>query len=171
MRRRVDATLLILLALVVGVAVVAAVKDPGLPLRGLAASGRLVRGVWMELLLGFLLAGLLDVLLPQRVLVSWLGGEHLGRGILIGWAAGLAMPGGPYVFFPVAANLLKNGAAAGPLITLLTAKTLVSPVRTLTYEVPLLGWPMTLARFVPGVLLPPVMGLIGQWLFAAFRGR
>src|SRR5206468_2971052 len=82
---------------------------------------------------GFLLAGLLDVLLPQRVLVSWLGGEHLGRGILIGWAAGLAMPGGPYVFFPVAANLFRNGAAAGPLITLLTAKTLVSPVRTLTY--------------------------------------
>ena len=166
-----DATLLILLALVVGVAVVAAIKDPGLPLRGLTASGRLVRGVWLELLLGFLLAGLLDVLLPQRVLVSWLGGEHLGRGILIGWAAGLAMPGGPYVFFPVAANLFKNGAAAGPLITLLTAKTLVSPVRTLTYEAPLLGWPLTLARFVPGVLLPPVMGLIGQWLFAAFRAR
>jgi len=167
----VDATLLILLALVVGVGLVAAVKDPGVPLRGLVASGRLLRGVWLELLLGFLLAGLLDVLLPQRVLVSWLGGQSLGRGILIGWAAGLAMPGGPYVFFPVAANLFKNGAAAGPLIALLTAKTLVSPVRTLTYEAPLLGWPLTLARFVPGVLLPPVMGLIGQWLFAAFRGR
>jgi uncharacterized membrane protein YraQ (UPF0718 family) len=122
-------------------------------------------------LLGFLLAGLLDVLLPQRVLVSWLGGENLGRGILIGWAAGLAMPGGPYVFFPVAAKLFQNGAAPAPLITLLTAKTLVSPVRTLTYEAPLLGWPLTLARFVPGVLLPPIMGLIGQWLFAVFRGR
>jgi hypothetical protein len=54
---------------------------------------------------------------------------------------------------------------------LLTAKTLVSPVRTLTYEAPLLGWPLTLARFVPGVLLPPLMGLVGQWLFVAFRGR
>jgi uncharacterized protein len=171
MKRRVDTTLLILLALVLGAMVVAAAKDPGLPLRGLAASGRLLRGVWLELLLGFLLAGLLDVLLPQRLLVSWLGGENLGRGILIGWAAGLAMPGGPYVFFPVAANLFKNGAAAGPLIALLTAKTLVSPVRTLTYEAPLLGWPLTLARFVPGVLLPPLMGLVGQWLFVAFRGR
>ena len=56
-----------------------------------------------------------------------------------------------------------------PLITLLTAKTLVSPIRTLTYEAPLLGWPLTLARFVPGVLLPPVMGLIGQWLFGLFK--
>jgi uncharacterized membrane protein YraQ (UPF0718 family) len=171
MRRRVDATLLILIALVVVAAVVAAVRDPGLPLRGLAASGRLLRGVWLELLLGFVLAGLLDVLLPQRVLVSWLGSGHLGRGILIGWAAGLAMPGGPYVFFPVAANLFKQGAAAGPLITLLSAKTLVSPIRTLTYEAPLLGWPLTLARFVPGVLVPPVLGIVGQWLFLALRGR
>jgi uncharacterized protein len=104
MNRRVDTTLLILLVLVVGAMVVAAAKDPGLPLRGLAASGRLFRGVWLELLLGFLLAGLLDVLLPQRLLVTWLGGENLGRGILIGWVAGLVMPGGPYVFFPVAAS-------------------------------------------------------------------
>jgi len=79
------------------------------------------------------------------------------------------MPGGPYVLFPVAANLFQQGAAPAPLITLLTAKTLVSPIRTLTYEAPLLGWPLTLARFVPGVLLPPVMGLLGQWLFGVFK--
>src|SRR5204863_169646 len=60
-------------------------------------------------------------------------------------------------------------AAAAPLIPLLTATTLVSPIRTLTYEAPLLGWPLTLARFVPGVLLPPVMGLLGQWLFGVFK--
>jgi len=35
----------------------------------------------------------------------------------------------------------------------------------------LLGWPLTLARFVPGVLLPPVMGLIGHWLFGLFSRR
>jgi len=57
------------------------------------------------------------------------------------------------VLFPVAADLFRHGAAPAPLITLLTAKTLVSPIRTLTYEAPLLGWPLTLARFVPGVLL------------------
>src|SRR5262249_33268647 len=68
-------------------------------------------------------------------------GERLGQGILVGWAAGLVLPGGPYVFFPVVANLFRNGAEPGPLIALLTAKTLVSPVRMLTYEAPLLGWP------------------------------
>src|SRR5205814_8902888 len=92
-----------------------------------------------------------------------------GRGTRTRWAAGLVIPGGPYVLFPVAADLSRHGAAPAPLITLLTAKTLVSPIRTLTYEAPLLGWPLTLARFVPGVLLPPVMGLLGQWLFGLFK--
>lgn len=41
----------------------------------------------------------------------------------------------------------------------------------LTYEAPLLGWPLTLARFIPGVLLPPFMGLVGQRLFAVFEGK
>lgn len=169
MTRRVDPTLVILVSLVVLAAVVGFARDPTLPLRGLQASLRLARGVWLELLLGFVLAGLLEVLIPQPVLSRWLGAEHLGQGILVGWAAGLVMPGGPYLFFPVAANLFRSGAAPGPLIALLTAKTLVSPIRMLTYEAPLLGWPLTLARFIPGVLLPPMMGVLGQWLFTLLR--
>ena len=168
-RRRVDASLWILLALVIVAFGVAFARDPALPLRGFAASGKLVRSVWIELTLGFVLAGLLEVLIPQPVLSRWLGAERMGQGILVGWAAGLMIPGGPYLLFPVVANLFRNGAAPGPLITLLTAKTLVSPIRMLTYEAPLLGWPLTLARFLPGVLLPPFMGLLGQWLFGIFR--
>jgi uncharacterized membrane protein YraQ (UPF0718 family) len=164
-----DASLYILAGLVVVAMAAAFARDTSLPGRALAASGRLLQNVWIELALGFLLAGLIEVLIPQPVLTRWLGGESTGRGILVGWAAGLVMPGGPYVFFPIVANLFRNGAAPAPLITLLTAKTLVSPIRTLTYEAPLLGWPLTLARFVPGVLLPPVMGLLGQWLFGLFK--
>jgi uncharacterized membrane protein YraQ (UPF0718 family) len=162
-------TLGILVALLAATAVAAALRDPALPLRGLEATGRLLRGVWLELALGFLLAGMLEVLVPAPTLARWLGEAGLGRGILIGWAAGLILPGGPYVFFPVAAGLYRGGAAPGPLIALLTAKTLVSPVRTLTYEAPLLGWPLTLARFLPGVLLPPLMGWLGQWLYGLLR--
>ena len=171
MTRRVDVSTWILTGLLVVALLVAFAKDPALPVRGLLATGKLLRGVWPELLLGFLLAGLLDVLIPQPVLSRWLGSEHMAQGILVGWVAGLAIPGGPYLLFPVAANLLRSGAAPGPLIALLTAKTLVSPIRMLTYEAPLLGWPLTLARFIPGVLLPPVMGLIGQYLYGLFSDR
>ncbi len=165
-----DASLVVLLSLVVVAFVVALFRDVNLPLRGLESSGRLLRGVWLDLLLGFLFAGLMDVLIPAPALSRWLGDERPGRGILLGWAAGLLIPGGPYLVFPIVANLFQKGAAPGPVISLLTAKTLVSPIRMLTYEAPLLGWPLTLARFIPGVLLPPVMGVIGQWLYGAFGG-
>jgi uncharacterized membrane protein YraQ (UPF0718 family) len=168
-KKRVDATLIILLTFVAVALTVALLRDPALVPRGMAASGRLFSAVWIELALGFLLAGLVEVVVPQEALVRWLGGDHPGRGILVGWAAGLVLPGGPYVFFPVAANVFRNGAAAGPIIALLTAKTLVSPIRTLTYEGPLLGWPLTLARFIPAMLLPPLLGLVGQWLFRFFK--
>ena len=170
-RRRVDASLWILAGLTVLAIAIAALRDPALPLRGLESSGRLLRTVWLELALGFVLAGLLDVLIPAPVLSRWLGGERFGQAILVGWGAGLLMPGGPYLVFPIAANLFRSGAAPGPLIAFLSAKFLVSPIRMLTYEAPLLGWPLTLARFIPGVLLPPLLGVVGQWLYVMFRGR
>jgi uncharacterized membrane protein YraQ (UPF0718 family) len=166
-----DISLIILLALTVLAGAVAFVKHPSLPVQGLYAAGRLFGNVWIELLLGFLIAGLLDVLLSPAEITAWLGTESSIRGILVGWMAGLIIPGGPYLLFPIAANLLKTGAAPGVLIALITAKTLVGPIRMLTYEAPLLGWPLTLARCVPALFLPPIMGIIGQWLFNLFMKK
>jgi uncharacterized membrane protein YraQ (UPF0718 family) len=166
-----DTGFLILAGLTVIALAVALARDPQLVVRGFQSTGRLLGNVWMELALGFILAGLLDVLIPSPVLSRWLGSERLGQGILVGWAAGLLMPGGPYLVFPVVANLLRSGAAPGPLIALLTAKTLVSPIRMLTYEAPLLGWPLTLARLIPGILLPPALGWLGHWLYMFFARR
>jgi uncharacterized protein len=165
-----DASLVILAAMVAVAVAVAYARDPRLPVKGLEASVRLLRGVWVDLALGFVLAGFLDVLIPAQALSRWLGDERPGRGILVGWGVGLLIPGGPYLVFPAVASLFHKGAAPGPLISLLTAKTLVSPVRMLTYEAPLLGWPLTLARFIPGVLLPPLMGVIGQRLYLLLGG-
>jgi uncharacterized protein len=169
-RRRMDPSLLILLAMVLIAEIIALLWRRDMPLDALKGSARLLRGVWLDLLLGFIFAGLADVLIPQPVLSRWLGSQRSAQAILVGWAAGLLIPGGPYLVFPILASLFQKGAAPGPLITLITAKTLVSPIRMLTYEAPLLGWPLTLARFIPGVLLPPVMGIIGAWLFALFSG-
>lgn len=166
MTRRIDISLVILLVLTVSVGVFAFVKDRSLPVQGLYASGRLFGSVWIELLLGFLIAGLLDVLISPSEITAWLGTESSMRGILVGWMAGLVIPGGPYLLFPIVANLWKTGAAPGALIALITAKTLVSPIRMLTYEAPLLGWPLTIVRCVPALFVPPIMGILGQWLFS-----
>ena len=166
-----DPNLWILFGLTAAALGAAFARSPDLPLQGLASGARLFQGVWIELALGFALAGLFDVLVPQAALVRWLGEERSGGGILVGWLAGLLIPGGPYVFFPVVAGLFAKGVSAGALITLITAKTLVSPIRMLTYEAPLVGWPLTLARLIPALLLPPLVGLAGQWLFRLFEAR
>jgi hypothetical protein len=46
---------------------------------------------------------------------------------------------------------------------------LLSPIRMVSYEAPSLGWPMTLARFVPSLLIPPLIAIVGQWLYDLFR--
>jgi uncharacterized membrane protein YraQ (UPF0718 family) len=163
-----DLSLAILLTLAVAMTVAAFMKDRSLPLAGLYAGGRLFGNVWMELLLGFLIAGLLDVLIAPAQIIAWMGRDSSMRGIVVGWLAGLAIPGGPYLLFPIAANLWNTGAAPGALIALVTAKTLLSPIRILTYEAPLLGWPLTVARCLPALFLPPLMGLLGQWIFDLF---
>lgn len=166
-----DANTWILLALTLVALGVAWARRPGLAGEGLLAGGRMLRGVAPELLLGFALAGLVDVLVPSATLVRWLGTGSSGRGILVGWIVGLAIPGGPYVFFPVAAALFRQGVAPAPLLTLIAAKTLVSPIRMLTYEAPVLGWPLTLARLVPGVLAPPLVGWLGGLVYRWFVAR
>jgi uncharacterized protein len=168
MKRSMDINFLILLSGTVLVALAVLFKYPLLLGHALQTSVKLLAGVWPELLLGFLLAGLLEVLIPEQQLVQWLGGQNVQYGILAGWVIGLLLPGGPYLVFPIVANLLRQGAAPGPLIALITAKVLLSPIRMLSYEAPLLGWPMTLSRLVPGLLIPPLLGWIGQWLYEVF---
>lgn len=166
-----DVNTWILLGLTLVALVFAYLRQPSLAGDGLLAGGRLLRNVAPELILGFALAGLVDVLVPSATMVRWLGAESSGRGILIGWLVGLVIPGGPYVFFPVAATLFRQGAAPAALLTLIAAKTLVSPIRMLTYEAPVLGWPLTLARLVPGVLVPPLVGWLGGVLYKLFADR
>lgn len=166
-----NSSLAILLALTLAAASFAFYKDSQLPLRGLLSTGRLLRSVWLELTIGFVLAGLIDVLVPSRTLAAWLGTDNPVRGILVGWGAGLLIPGGPYLVFPIIAGLFQKGAAAGALIALLTSKTLVSPIRMLTYEAPLLGWPLTLARILPALFVPPLLGLLGHVLYALIQRK
>lgn len=163
-----DINVLILLSSAAILALAVLFKHPPLLGEALQTAVKLLGGVWPELLLGFFLAGLLDVLIPEQQLVQWLGGHNVFYGILAGWGIGLLLPGGPYLIFPIVANLLRQGAAPGPLIALITAKVLLSPVRMLSYEAPLLGWPMTFSRLVPGLLIPPLLGWMGQWLYEIF---
>ena len=157
-----DTDVLVMGGLAVLMVVWAFTRGKDLPLRGVQAGLGLLQEVWLPLLLGFMLAGLFEVLVPRELLVNWMGKESGVQGILLGWLVGLLMPGGPYIVFPLAASLLKEGMGVGPLLTFITAKSLLSPIRMFTWEVPFLGWAFVTARTVPSLLLPPIVGIIGH---------
>ena len=163
-----DADVLVIGGLTILMVVWAFTRGQDLPLRGFQAGFALLREVWLPLLFGFCLAGLFEVMVSRELLVKWMGEESGFQGILLGWLVGLLIPGGPYVVFPMAATLLKEGVGVGPLLTFITAKSLLSPIRMFTWEVPFLGWAFVTARTVPSLLLPPIVGIVGQRLFTLF---
>ncbi|MFC1496259.1 permease [Candidatus Margulisiibacteriota bacterium] len=87
--------------------------------RGLQASLNLFVSIIPLLLFAFIIAGLLQVLIPHQEIAKWIGAESGFRGILIGSIAGALTPGGPFVVLPFAAGLLKGGASYGTLVAFL----------------------------------------------------
>jgi uncharacterized membrane protein YraQ (UPF0718 family) len=117
------------------------------------------------LIFAFIVAGMVQVLLPQELLSKWVGAESGMRGILIGTVAGALAPGGPYVSFPVAAGLLRSGASVGTMVAFVTGWSLWA-VSRLPMEVGILGWKFTLIHIASTFFFPPIAGLIAQ-MFAA----
>ncbi|MFW6142668.1 MAG: hypothetical protein ACOC39_00355, partial [Desulfovermiculus sp.] len=54
----------------------------------------------------FAVAGLVSVLISHNTIERWLGQGSGMKGILLAAAAGALVPGGPYVYFPLAAIFL-----------------------------------------------------------------
>jgi uncharacterized membrane protein YraQ (UPF0718 family) len=158
---RMSPSLLILGALVLVLGVVA-LWAGGWPLawRGVSSGGNLLLSVAPQLVLGFLLAGLVTVLLPRELLGRVVGEGSGLLGLAVATVAGLATPGGPFLQFPLVAALMQGGAAPGPVAAYITAWSLLGWNRILIYELPLLGPHFTLSRIVVTVLLPIVVGLL-----------
>jgi uncharacterized membrane protein YraQ (UPF0718 family) len=118
------------------------------------------------LLAAFLVAGLTQVLISQQVIERWLGSGAGWRGILLACLGGALIPGGPYVYYPIAGALLRSGAGLGVLIAFISAKNLWSITR-LPYEFALLGSELTLIRFAVTFVLPPLFGFIAENIFGS----
>ncbi len=126
--------------------------------------------VWIVPLLvfAFVVAGMVQVLLPHEVLSRWVGTESGMRGILLGTVAGALAPGGPYVSLPIVAGLLKAGAGVGTMVAFLTGWSLWA-VGRLPMEVGILGWRFALIRLACTFFFPPIAGLIAQTFFGGVK--
>lgn len=117
------------------------------------------------LLFAFVVAGMVQVLLPSELISKWVGTESGFKGILIGTVTGAIAPGGPYVSLPIAAALLKSGAGIGTMVAFLTGWSLWA-VSRLPMEIGILGWKFTFIRLTSTFIFPPIAGLIAQVFFA-----
>lgn len=159
-------TLFLLLMAVVLAGLAWSQGGPELALDGLIAGGKTLWRVTPLLVAAFVVAGLTQALVSRETIERWLGRSAGWRGILLACLGGALIPGGPYVYYPIAGALLKSGAGLGVMVAFITAKNLWS-ISRLPYEVALLGPRLTIIRFSLTFIVPPLMGFLAEALFGS----
>ncbi len=93
----------------------------------------------LPLIIGaFILAGLIEVLIPTEFVHSWLSAEAGIRGIFLGTIGGMLMAVGPYAAFPIIASVMASGAGLGTVIAAITGWCLLG-MSKLPFETAFLG--------------------------------
>jgi len=153
---------------VIAVAFIFIGYQKGIHIQGLKTSGNMLLQILPLLIFAFIVAGMIQQLIPHELISKWVGTESGFRGLLIGTALGGIMPGGPYVSMPIAAGLLRVGASIGTMVAFITAWSLLA-VSRLPLEIGLMGWKFTLIRLACVFFFPPIAGLIANKLFAGIE--
>ena len=130
---------------------------------GLLGTIKTVTFVAPFIFLGVVLAGLIEVVLPQDLISEWMGEESGMTGVLIGTVVGVLIPGGPYVVVPLIASVMETGAGIGPAAAFFTAWGVIPLTRTFVWEIPFLGVPFTAARLIVNLGFPVVVGIATPW--------
>ena len=135
---------------------------------GLKAGVVMVVQIMPLLIFAFVMAGMIQTLLPHDLIAKWVGAESGLRGIILGTLAGAVTPGGPYVSMPIAAGLLRAGAGMGTMVAFLTGWSIWAITR-LPIEVGIMGWKFTLVRLACSFFFPPIAGILANLLFSGVK--
>ena len=155
----------IMIALALVLLVYAWRRSDGSHRRGVSMGWHTLKRTSPLLLVAFIIVGYVNVLAPQDLVSSWIGPGSGWRGLLVGTGAGMLLPGGPYVVFPLIAALYQAGAGLGPTLAIITSWSTLG-LLTISFELPFLGWRFTLLRVGMGLAIPLVVGLVGTFLFS-----
>jgi len=143
-------------------------KGEGQHVIGLKLASKMTIQILPMVIFALIVAGMVQVLIPQSMITKWIGSESGLRGIFIGTVAGGFAPGGPYVSLPIALAMLRAGAGVGTMVAFLTGWSLWA-ISRLPMEVGLMGWKFTLIRLACTFFFPPIAGLIAQLLFSQIK--
>jgi uncharacterized membrane protein YraQ (UPF0718 family) len=164
-----DTSTIVMLAAAVLALAAVYLKSPEAAEKGLTATGSLILEITPRMIAAFTLAGLFQAVVPQEVIVRWMGHESGVRGILIGMTLGGITPGGPMTHFPVIASLFKMGVGVGPLVAYLTAWSLFGLQRVIMWEIPFLGPRVVAMRIAVSFFFPLLAGWLCSLLWEKFH--
>jgi uncharacterized membrane protein YraQ (UPF0718 family) len=158
-----DGTLLVLIAVLAALGWVAYARGgEELLRRGLADGGVLLYRYALLIVVSFLAAGLASAVLSEEWVQRSFGAESGLRGILLATGVGVVTPAGPFVSIPIAAVMIRSGAAAGPVVAFIAGWSLLALHRFIAWEVPMLGWRFASLRYATCLVLPLLAGLIAR---------
>lgn len=159
-----DVSFLVLSSLAVVFAAVAYLKDPSLPAVGARNGLALLWFIIPRLVPALILAGMLQVVIPQETVARYFGRQSGLPAICMASLAGVITPGGPMVSVPLLVVLSNSGMALGPLVAYMTAWSLFGMQRIIAWEAPLMGWHSVGVRVVSSLVFPFLAGWITQML-------
>lgn len=158
-----DTTTLILVLIAILLLFYALITNKSQAIEGIKLAGNTLWKNLALLLAGFLMAGLVQVMVPKEVISNWLGNASGFKGVLIGCAAGGLIPGSPYAVFPLAGGFYQAGAGLGAMVGFISAWALWS-VSRLPTEIALINPKVALIRYMITFIIPPLAGYAAQIL-------
>jgi len=150
----------VLLVLAVAATSIAYWKDPSLPALGAKTGFKLIWFILPRLIPALILAGMLQVLIPQETVARYFGQKSGMSAIILASVAGLLTPGGPMVSVPLLVVLANSGMALGPLVAYMTSWSLFGVQRIIAWEAPLMGWHFVMVRAVSSLAFPILAGYL-----------
>jgi uncharacterized membrane protein YraQ (UPF0718 family) len=119
------------------------------------------------ILCAFILAGMIEVLIPMEFIQNWLSKEAGLKGIFLGTFGGMLLATGPYAAFPIISAIMVSGAGLGTVIALITGWCLLglskAPFETAFYGVRFFIYKLLIS--VPFCFVAGLLGHIAEMAF------
>jgi len=148
----------VILSLAAVLLVVINAKTTGRHMEGIRTGLKQMIELIPMLFWAFVLAGMLEVVIPEGFVSKWLAREAGLKGILLGTIAGMLSAMGPYAFFPIVSSISASGAGLGTVVSLVVGWCLLGLSR-LPYEAGLLGMKFSLMRMAVSLPICIIAGI------------
>lgn len=139
-------------------------RGDGAHRRGAVEAWLTLRRTLPLLLAAFAVVGYATVLFPREAIEAWIGPQSGWHGLLIAEGAGMLLPGGPYIVFPLIAALYRAGAGVGAAVAMTTSWATLA-LLNLSFEIPFLGWRFTVVRWPLALFIPAAAGAAAHYFF------